>query len=305
LSLALVSCALDSNVELADESQAPAEPTAVAQEALDRPWGWVSPIWKPGQTPPPLADFDTHICVLTRVLGRFDGPGELVSVTGAPGLRWTLGGGAGANTNVSVRVACFPRAEFSSQNFGTGRFVSEQQTTRALPSSGCAQSTNIMWGADSAAIMMGIGGKFVGPGDWVQLGQAFEPFGGNDVHAGSCTPQGVWLYSRAFRVGQVNTSTVASFVPPFQGAPANAEFSVISTDEATNDFMVDVDKAMCYFTRITGRLRGDLAGDGAMGFEILKDTASNKWLLQATRPLTWGSGPPVEARARCLWRAQP
>jgi hypothetical protein len=259
----------------------------VTSQSLDSSWAR-GPYKVAGNQAVAMDALSTHVCVLTRVAGSFQGWGEKVEVW-PNSVQWNLSSVA-QQPGVSAEAYCFAMSKFLGPSYRDAGYGG--------PSNGICGD----WGCVSAAFtaangtrtvfINGMSGQWEGNCEYLHVTQGAFLSDSTTFRVGSgrpcdLSPSGVW---GSFTVG---------FNLPFKYYPgplSGTTFESRSTG-TTRVVMAPTSDAMCHFTR----LEGDFNGDGEYA-QIRPELVSGveRWVLKTHH----GSGSGVVARARCFLRDQ-
>jgi hypothetical protein len=118
-----------------------------------------------------MAPVDTHMCVLTRVSGDFDGGGEEVKIYQMNGY-WYLGGQS-MQTGVGGSAYCFAKNQFLAN--GAARWTSGDFWVWAQSGGRYSYQTESWWG-DATTILNGIAGQLRSKDDRAFIIQSYGAF---------------------------------------------------------------------------------------------------------------------------------
>jgi hypothetical protein len=190
----------------------------------------------------PLDLASTHICVLTRVSGKFQGGGEKVRVYIGDDQRWYLEVDNHSDQGVAGTAYCFWKDGFRAD--GPDRLTSplfESRENHAVRT----------WGGDAATFIAGVNGHLRGGGEHARIVQSDQVLGPSELRLGSAAGfLKAWAYSffaGAHGSGQRGT---AKF---FQGEFKLDHVNIVSPQYVG---MAPIEDAMCYFTLLKGRFNG-------------------------------------------------
>ena len=208
----------------------------------------------------------THVCVLTRVSGKFVGGGESVRVVLGNDDRWHLEavshqGGEGVNGTAH----CFCKDGFLAN--GPDRWNSPPppfEATDLFPKT-------TTWNGDAATFIAGVNGHLRGGGEHARIVQSFDGFKPSELRIGSAAGD-LKAWAHSFFAGKAGIGTPAKFI--------GGEFTMTHVVSLRSKVMAPTESAMCYFTLVKGKF--DRTGDFA---EIVPKTINGKefWVLQAQR----------------------
>lgn len=256
--------------------------------------GWASgPFgWYQGMGARQLESFSTHVCVLSRMSGKFEGNGEWVQVW-HDNSRWYLSGNSQQH-GVSAEATCYPRSGFTAN--GTARWSSERFSDWSRGVSGCYGGASPAWLGDAGTYLSGIQGRMVGGGEWASIEQSPSATTTSLVHSHTCA-QYLTGYAHSFFAGAPHSGKLATFV----NASTRGDVYQVPATTVTNNgvaVLAPASTAMCYLTGIRGSFRG--AGEYV---QIRSEVIFNNewWVLRSGKG---AASSYVEAGARCMARDQ-
>lgn len=294
--LLLPACTMETPTEVVEA------PAAERAEELDLSWTDVSQSWNQGDPPEGkvLAPELTHVCVLTRVKGRFNGYGEKLYLTIEPrnGVQsWVLRGES-QSTGVGGSAKCFRKDGFIAN--GGNRWNSPEWRIRRGGGCGSASVPTTSWSGHATTFLSGLSGKFEGGAERVRIAQSTSLSQPSLAIAEGC--QGAMeVKARAFFAGDTATSPAIYLGPVFQVTAQSGSVAGSSKEV----LMAPSDKAMCHLVWIGGDF-----GGGAESVEILEqispDDLKKYWYLKVTAGPRDAVDPGryIEGRARCYARDQ-
>jgi len=275
---------------------------AAANQTLLQPlhttrWRWAS------QNPPTrMEPVATHICLVTKVSGKFAGYGERVGLsidTGATGgARWVLNGTSGQQ-QLAIEATCAPKAQFVTKTAFTmnATVLPAQNHNKCVP-----KTTLYKTDASQALFLAGLAGKFGGGGEAVIVDEKTMV-----MHGCSGAVEGSALVVRASPLRVYRTQTGRT---PF----AKDSTYTIGISQPKDHwlwgepyykegerkvFLVPADEALCGLTRVQGNFQG--YGESAAVDAEKGPDGRLWWVLSAG---TLASASTTTAGARCLARDQ-
>jgi hypothetical protein len=224
----------------------------------------------------------SHVCVLTRIRGKFSGGGESVRVVVGDDRRWWLELDNHTDQWINTTAYCFWKGGFHAN--GSDRSISPLFEARE----GHGVRT---WNGDAATFLAGVNGHLRGGGEHARIVQSFDGSKPSDLRVGSAAGYlKAWAYS---------------FFAGTPGSPAKffQEGKEFSLDHVGSLFsptlwMAKTEEAMCYFTKLQGQFDG--GGDWARIVPALDSNLVERWRLEARG----GVDAEVFAAARCYLRDQ-
>ena len=269
------------------------EKTAVQSADLDAAWTTGPFHWQQNWAPVELESADTHVCVLTRVRGSFEGDGEKVRVF-ISANKWFIGG-ASQQSGVAGSACCFRKSGFLAP--GPARWNSSEFTVGSV--GGCSQRSVNTWAGDAVTFVSGVQGRFAGGGELAKTTQSISPSTASQLIVQSCSPSIMDGYAYSFFAGQPGGVTLARFQGPNGvGNAATAGTYSASAPPGYLTPMTPTDTTMCHFVKISGDFNG--AGEFAEILHQLDGAGVDRWYLRTSS----GSGGGVNAQARCYLRNQ-
>jgi len=235
----------------------------------------------------PLDLASTHICVLTRVSGKFQGGGEKVRLRIDADGHWWLDVDNSSDQGVAGTAYCFWKGGFLAN--GTDRWISPAFTARekhAVPA----------WNGDAATMLAGVNGHLRGGDEHARIVQSPDVNGISELRVGSAAGfLKAWAYSFFAGAHADSQRTAAKF---FQGI--NGEFKLDHVNIVSPRWveMAPTKDAMCYFTRLQGRFNG--YGEWAEIAPFIDSNGVERWRLGAQAE----GDSEVFAAARCYLRDQ-
>jgi|GEM_PF-3608920 len=286
----------------------------VGSQTLSQPLKTTTYVWAKGNAPLRLPLAETHICVVTRITGKFAGYGERVALkidTGATGgARWLLEGASG-QPDMLIEATCAEKQQFVAER--VMRINMDAKVSGPVNSSLCeARMSALKDGPNRAYFLSGIAGKFQGDGEGVSLASP-DNNGLMTTQACSGAVEG-WAVSFAiagkvpkYRMKDKLTtdwkiatyalaSTLedkSSFLDFLGGGEA---FTAPNEQQA---FLAPVDEALCGLTGLKGKLQG--YGEDAAIRQVTGTDGRKWWMLYVN---TSAKGQTLSIAARCLARDQ-
>ncbi|GAB3901016.1 hypothetical protein ACFQ1S_09335 [Kibdelosporangium lantanae] len=261
--------------------------------------------WWQDQPAVRLQPTSTHVCVLTRVGGHFQGDGEAVRVYQSNG--WWYLGGHSQQDGVHGTARCFRQSSFTSIH-GSTHWVSADQGVTVTTASSCYNGGAPLWWGDAATIMTGIRGNFAGAGESAGVTQSVDGRRSSDIHTGGCQDDSLWqVWGYSFFVGRPHAGDLATFLPhssdryaknPGTAATVPESMSTAANGNGVTRLMARADWAMCYLTEVRGKLRGADDYVEIVPEDVSDDTTD--WVLRTHSATTDG----ISAKARCYARNQ-
>lgn len=241
----------------------------------------------------------THVCVLTRVSGKFVGGGESVRVVVGNDDRWHLEAvshqSGPLSKGVSGTARCFCKDGFVAN--GPERWNSAPfEATDLFPQTKA-------WNGDAATFISGVNGHLRGGGEHARIVQSSNGSKPSELRIGSAAGD-LKAWAQSFFAGKPGIGTRAKFFKE----KFTEEFTMNHVVSLRSKVMAPTESAMCYFTLIKGKF--DTTGDFA---EIVPQTIKGKefWVLQAQRATEvpfLGAAPhatgEIFVAARCYLRNQ-
>jgi hypothetical protein len=280
-----------------EQNLAPEEDIGSVQANLDSSWVRGPFVWNQGSADVYLASASTHVCVLTRLKGDFDGGGEKVLVYQANGS-WYLGG-TSKQSGIGGVAYCYAMSAFVSPNVN-GRWHDVDWSVQQY-GTGTAYESSAPFLGDAATFINGFAGRLQYAGDQVYIAHSSGPYTPNTG------------YAQMGRSGAVARNYFMSFwAGTGPGVLAkywnNATYRVDSSYRCVSSYgnyevaMAPVNDAMCVFTQIGNGGNWD---GGAEYVDIYPKTAGGveTWYLRAHSGYCDGSRKTV-AEARCFKRDQ-
>lgn len=272
---------------------------------LDSNWTDWSVDWNQGEREKVMAPELTHVCVLTKVKGRFNGYGEKVYLTIEPRdevQRWILRGES-QSSGIGGSAKCFKKTGFLA--YGENRWNSPEWSIRRGSGCGSATVPTTSWNGHATTFLSGLSGKFEGGAERVRIVQSTSVSEPSRAIAEGC--QGAMeIKARAFFAGDMATG-IARY------AGATFDVSTMSSNEGAESSnqvrMVASNSAMCHLVWVGGDF-----GGGAESVEIVElinpSDGIAYWYLRVkaggyTPP--WPStdyGRYIRGQARCFSREQ-
>jgi hypothetical protein len=285
-------CALDpeADEDLVDDEVDVGE----IEQAIDTGWTSGPYTWWQGQSSKLLKPVATHVCVLSKVSGRFAGGSEGVWVRAYNGY-WYLGGRSD-EAGVNGEAWCFTKNGFLAS--GTARWVSGEFQV-ATETTSCTSAAAWTWWGDAATILTGVSGRLAGYGEKLFVVQSADPFTSSSLNIQSCQKP-VYAWAHSFFAGAPSSGVPARFYGPEYTADTAWAASGTKYHEV---IMAPTGDAMCYLTYIAGDFDG--SGEWARIYPVVS-AGIERWALRVKgEPYQSGSGPtPIRAKARCMRRDQ-
>ena len=258
--------------------------------------------WKTGDNLKELPTSANHVCVLTKVGGKFDAQDDVIRVwyiNNEYYKNWYLGNNGkpyGPN-EPTASAYCFLHSSFAGDGvdyWNSEPFTIEKSTQR--PSCN-AVGTETWWG-DAGTYISGMGGNFNGGAEFVEVNQSSEGFKASSITASTCKNYLVG-FAQAFFVGKAHAGHSGRFWGPNGAGAADfaGEYKSFSK-EANKIQMAPVEETMCYFTKIRGKFQG--AGEYAEIVPVVNNQNVRVWELRTAS----AGGQGVWANARCFRRDQ-
>jgi hypothetical protein len=222
----------------------------------------------------------THVCVLTRISGKFQGGGESAGIFVAPDGVWYLKVENQSDQKVFASAHCFRKDGFLAN--GPLRRRSPQFEARG-------HHAVSAWNGHAATFIAGVNGHLRGGGEHARIDQSLDVSTPSKLRVGSAAG---YLRSWAY-----------SFFAGTLGAPAKfhqgKEFTLdhVNIVSPRSVDMAPVEKAMCYFTRLQGKFDG-----GGEWAEIVPAFVHHVWRWRLRAQARGESE--VFAAARCYLRDQ-
>jgi PAN domain len=242
---------------------------------------------KLGEMKIPLDPSSTHMCVLTRVSGKFMGGGEKVRVFVGNDKRWYLEVDNHSSQGVAGTAFCFWKGGFVAG--GANRQISHIFEAREK------QAVKTEDGS-AATVLAGVNGHLRGGGEHARIVQADHLLGRSELRVGSAAGfLKAWAYS--FFAGSVDFSEreQAKF---FNGPQGEFKLDHVNIVSPRSVDMAPTADAMCYFTRLQGRFNG--MGEWAEIVPFIDSNGVERWRLRAQAQ----GDSEVFAAARCYLRKQ-
>ncbi len=233
----------------------------------------------------PLDPEKTHVCILTRVSGKFRGGGESVRVRVGADKRWHLEVDNHSDQGVAGTAYCFWKGGFSGN--GPDRQVSPIFEARE-------KHGVRTWNGHTATFLAGINGHLRGGGEHARIVQSQDITRPSELGVGSAAGfLKAWAYS--FFVGNAGAWPHDRKAAKFFGDEHKLDH--VSLFLKWKD-MAPTEEAMCYFTKLQGRFEG--LGEWAEIVPFMDSNGVERWRLRAQA----GSESEVFAAARCYKRDQ-
>jgi hypothetical protein len=269
----------------------------LAQAKLDSSWALGPFSWSQGSAAKFLASASTHVCVLTKLQGDFDGGGEKVVVYQSGG-NWYLGGSS-AQSGIGGTAYCFAINRFYSANPSWAWHDADKYVDRYGTGLNTASAHPFL--GDAITFINGFSGRLQYARDQIFVVQSSGPYTPNNA------------YAEMGRSGAVARNHFMSFYAgTTQGTLAkfwyNATYRADSSLRCVNSYgdyevpMAPVNDAMCVFTQIGNGGNWD---GGAERVDIYPKVAGGveTWYLRA-RSGYCGNERKTSAEARCFKRDQ-
>ncbi len=267
-------------------------------EAIDPNWASGPYNWTQGSSTIQMQPVSTHVCVLTRVSGDFDGGGESVMISQKNG--WWLMGGTSMQSGIGGQAYCFVRNAFLAN--GAARWSSDDASVWASSSSGCFNfQHNGMWWGDATTLLNGIGGKLRTSGDRAQILQSNGAFTPSVMRIDTCQSGYLIAYGLSFFAGTPNSGVLAKYWN-------NTTYIASSGNGCVNSYgvheveMAPVNDAMCHFTSIGGGGNWDGGGEAVAIYPKFSG-GIERWFLRAQSGYC-GESRKTMAQAKCYRRDQ-
>jgi hypothetical protein len=232
----------------------------------------------------PLDLASTHLCVLTRVSGKFQGGGEKVRVRIRDDDRWWLEVDNHSSEGVAGTAFCFWKGGFLAD--GPDRWNSPVFEARE-------KHSVKTWNGDAATMLAGVNGHLRGGGEHARIVQSPDVLGASELGVGSAAGfLKAWAYS--FFAGAHDSG---------QRGPARFFGGEFKADHANALFPQSVDMAptadaLCYFSRLQGKFNG--MGEWAEIAPFVDSNGVERWRLRAQAK----GDSETFAAARCYLRDQ-
>jgi hypothetical protein len=235
----------------------------------------------------PLDSAATHVCVLTRISGKFQGGGEKVRVRIGDGDRWWLEVDNHSEQGVAGTAYCFWKGGFRAD--GPIRWNSphfEAREKHAVPT----------WNGDSATFLAGVNGHLRGGAEHARIVQSGQVLQHSELRVGSAAGfLKAWAYSFFAGADAIMNRKAAKFFQGLQGEFKLDHVNIVSPRWVD---MAPTADAMCYFTRLQGRFNG--MGEWAEIVPFIDGNGVERWRLRAQAQ----GDSEVFAAARCYLRDQ-
>lgn len=276
------------------------------EDTLRRPLVFTTYDWKNPSQPVIGPRVETHLCLLTRVSGKFNGAGERVAVfidsAAAGGARWMINGTSG-QAELRGTMTCVARDQFVN---GDGLFdglVAKVYTNHT--NGNCAQHVVPMGAPDknNAFFLSGIAGKFAGGGESVSVisqgGQGTIRVTGCSgyvdgtlMSVGHLSGKPVFYRTQSARLpaGSPGVDFVLDDAGPESHLFSGADLKVGGPEMA----LVPVNEAFCGLTEVRGKLQG-------YGEEVGVFPGKQYWGLYVAEN---GEDAALHGTARCIARDQ-
>jgi hypothetical protein len=275
--------------------------------ALDPSWASGAYCWNQGQNHKRLNSVSTHMCVLARVSGDFDGGGEEVKLYQYDGY-WYIGGKS-MQSGVGGCAYCFAKNQFLAN--GTARWSSDDGIWKSVSTgSGCYGAQGDAWWGDATTMLNGISGRLRGSGDRALVTQSYGPFTPSILRVEACKggSSGIGFiraYAHSFFAGTPSSGGLAKY----WGSEFLADSALHCTSPGSlsgyGDHevpMAPVNDAMCHFTSIGGGGNWDGGGEFVQIYPKYVG-GIERWYLRAFSGYC-GNDRRTIARARCYKRDQ-
>jgi PAN domain len=243
--------------------------------------GWISGPYDleqlVGEARIPLDLESSHVCVLTRISGKFAGGGESVRVVlGYGGRRWWLELDNHSDEPVAATAYCFWKGGFLAN--GPKRWNSPPPPFEAREHQ--AVST---WNGDAATFLSGVNGHLRGGGEHARIVQSTNASTPSELRVGSAAGY-LKAWASSFFAGTAGSELPAKLGDEWECRWTNCVWDIAPTEAA-----------MCYFTMLKGQFDG-----GGEWAEIAPAIDTKQWRLRAHA----GGDKSVVAHARCYLRDQ-
>ena len=253
---------------------------AATANAQDPAWATGPYAWSQGKAFKQMESTQTHVCILTKVTGDFDGGGEEVKVFQASGY-WYLGGKS-QQTGVGGQAYCFAKDKFLAN--GPLRINSDDGIWKmAKAGSNCFSAQGDAWWGDATTMLSGISGELRKSGDKAVIKLSSGPFTPSILRVDTCKEDNssngyLKAYAHSFFAGTGSSGKLAKY----WGSEYVADSGKKCVD-GLGDYevpMAPVNDAMCHFTWIGG---GDNWSGGAEYVRIYPKYDGNieRWFLRA------------------------
>lgn len=230
----------------------------------------------------------THVCVLTRVSGKFQGGGEKVRVHIEDDDRWYLEVDNHSHQGVAGTAYCFWKGGFMAD--GPDRLISPIFEARE-------KHTVKTGNGDAATMLAGVNGHLRGGGEHARIVQADHVLGQSELRVGSAAGfLKAWAYSFFAGAQNSNQRGPAKFFQGVQGEEFKLDHVNIVSPRWVD--MALTRDAMCYFTRLQGRFNG--MGEWAEIVPFIDSEGDERWRLRAQAQ----GDSEVFAAARCYLKDQ-
>lgn len=266
--------------------------------------GWATGpfAWSQGLSDRMLEPVSSHVCVLSRMGGKFSGSAESVWVT-HDGSRWFLRGSS-RQEGVNAEATCFPRSGFipptSSPTGSPYRTIvarEEEMAYSAYRSCELAEQEIPVTG-DGFVFLSGIRGKMEGDAHWARVLQSPSVNTPSFLQGQICGDPISTQRLNAIGFHVTRTTGLATFI---NAAGVRGDLNAIpefSVSGIGSVVMAPASRSMCAFTQIKGQFAG-----GGESVQIRSELVNGveHWVLRSRK----GNGSEhVSARARCYARSQ-
>jgi hypothetical protein len=250
--------------------------------------------WKQGEAMQQMPSVQDHVCVLTKVSGKFRDASEIVRVWHTDYF-WFLTGQS-STQDVSASAYCFAHAAFSGD--GPDYWNSEPFSVAFTGRGRCTSQRTETWWGDAATFISAVSGELIGGGEGVEITQSSEGYKASILSAHTCRKKSIGGMAYAFFVGKAHAGHSGRFWGPNGVGSASFAGEYEVTPYVKSVEMAPVEQAMCYFTRVAGGFNG--GGEFAKIEPFRNNKNQMVWQLSAQTK----SGGGVYAKARCFRRDQ-
>jgi hypothetical protein len=280
---------------------------SISTEALDPSWVSGPYSWNQGQGPKKLELVSTHICVLNKVAGDFDGGGEEVKIYQANGY-WYISGKS-QQSGVGGQSYCFAREKFLAN--GSARWTSDDGIWKSATSGKkCYSGQGDAWWGDATTILNGINGKLRGSGDKAFINQSNGSFTPSVLRVETCKYDSsggyIKAYAHSFFTGTPHSGNkLAQYWGNEYVADSGSHCTIPNSvnGEGYQDVaMAPANDAMCHFTYIGGGGNWDGGSEYVMIYPK-QEGGIERWFLRAHSGYCGNSRRTI-AHARCYKRDQ-
>jgi hypothetical protein len=278
--IALAACGFSAcSAQVMDEAAASGEAAdqEVGVNAQALSWHHNAITWSYPQSPNPIWMWpeSTHVCVLTRIAGKFRGRESVkleVKRDPADGVnKWHLSGTGTTsifyNSALSATARCFNKKDFvatiPSAGFSTTGFDALAWPTGDGDNTVCrSASVNAAFG-DAFTSLAGLSGNLLGSGEFIRIEQASSWSLPNTVNVNACAAEDltnpVHGYANAFRLDSFAPQNARFWGPNGKGTASQAGvFAPFALADETRAHSIGVptEQAMCALVAIGGRMSG-------------------------------------------------